>query len=89
MNIFIYLFEPTGHGLDEIEDSIEEALDGRGNVTGTGTGNSGANIDIEVTDESITPERALAIVRRSLRNFNLPPSTQIAIDGTRHGLMEV
>jgi hypothetical protein len=87
MNIFIYFFGPTGYGLDEIEDAIEAELRCRGEVTGAGTGQAGANIDIEITDKHITPEKALYMVRSALRDFNLPASTRIEIDDTKHGLV--
>ncbi|GLO63608.1 hypothetical protein MACH09_41160 [Vibrio sp. MACH09] len=50
MDVFIYFSERLSVGIDVIEDTLDEALDGIGEVTGTGTGEKGSNIDVEVED---------------------------------------
>lgn len=64
----------------EIEDSLDEALQlaGIGEVTGGGAGMSKANIDVEVTD----PTLGLALIRRILQDFSVPPSAVIRQNGS-------
>lgn len=85
MDAFIYFKEPTGYGLDELEDCLVDALGDTGEVTGTGTGETGANLDIEFFEE-IGESRALDILREALVTFKLPASTEVVIDGRRHKL---
>jgi len=66
MDLFVYTFEPLRHGLDDLEQAIDEALQGRGEVTGTGTGGKGSNIDVEITDQNMTPAHALSLIRSAL-----------------------
>lgn len=50
MEVFIYGVPDLGAPRDEIEDRIEEFLQGRGEVTGGGAGASGVNLDIEISE---------------------------------------
>jgi hypothetical protein len=63
---------------DEVEDSLQEALAaaGIGEVTGAGSGLGVSNLDVEVTDL----EEGLALVRKVLRDLEVPPSTTIYLD---------
>jgi hypothetical protein len=85
MDVFIYFKEPTGYGLDELEDALIDALGDRGEVTGTGTGEKGSNLDLEFFAE-IDESRALTLVREALAAFSLPASSEVVINGTRHKL---
>jgi hypothetical protein len=38
MDAFIYTSERLPCGIDELEDALDTALGGRGEITGTGTG---------------------------------------------------
>ena len=60
---------------DEVEDSLQEALAaaGIGEVTGAGSGLGVSNLDVEVTDL----EHGLALVRKVLRDLEVPPTTMI------------
>jgi hypothetical protein len=84
MDLFICFYERLNCGLDGIEEALDDALHGKGQVTGTGTGECGSNVDIEITDPSITPDTALRLVREALKRFAVPESTRIQIGGTRH-----
>ncbi|WP_035614375.1 hypothetical protein [Haloferula sp. BvORR071] len=85
MDAFIYFKEPMGYGLDELEDALTDALGNVGEVTGTGTGEMGANLDVEFFEE-IGESRALGILRQALAAFSLPSSSEVVIDGQRHKL---
>lgn len=78
MEIFIYfkLNPDTNIDRDELEDEIDEFLDGKGEVTGGGAGIDGANIDVELFDESIK-ERLL----ERLRELPFSEDTYYVIDG--------
>ena len=60
---------------DEVEDSLQQALAaaGIGEVTGAGSCLGVANLDVEVTDL----DAGLALVRKVLRDLEVPPSTMI------------
>ncbi|GEM_PF-2866130 len=71
MDIFIYSTTP-GVARDEIEDALEAAHEGVGEITGGGAGENGWNIDLCVSDCQKT-EEVLHVLRDVLR---------------RHGVME-
>lgn len=48
MDIFIYFSADSDVERDFVEERLEEILEGKGEVTGGGTGIDGANIDIEL-----------------------------------------
>ena len=85
MEAFIYLKEPTGYGLDELEDALTAALGTAGEVTGIGRGTMGTNLDVEFFEE-IGESRALSILREALAEFALPASAEIVIEGRNHRL---
>ena len=62
-------------GRDEVEDPLDEALQGAqlGEVSGGGSGSGSSNIDVELVDL----ERGLQLVRRVLRELGVAPSTVI------------
>jgi len=86
IDAFIYFKGPVGYGLDELEDALTHALGVAGEVTGTGGGEGGANLDIEFFEE-IGESRALHILREALVNFSLPDSSEVVIEGRRHNLL--
>ena len=88
MDVFIYTFESLSHGLDEIEDALDECLEDIGEVTGTGAGKSGSNFDIEINNDDIEPSEVLAILRNALRPFNLPKSSRVEIAGNEYLLIQ-
>lgn len=63
---------------DEVEDSLQEALAaaGIGEVTGAGSGFGVSNLDVEITDL----DAGLALVRKVLRDLEVPPSTMIYLN---------
>ena len=65
-------------GRDQIEDPLDEALSESdlGEVTGGGGGMGLMNIDVEV-DGGDQFAAALRLVRQTLRDLNVPPTTRI------------
>ena len=86
MDAFIYMNERLPCGMDELEDALESALGDRGEVTGSGTGRTGSNIDVFLRDNAVSEEQALLLIRRALANYGLPGTTRVVIDGTEHPL---
>ena len=84
MDIFVYIGVGSTSSRDEIEEAIDEILDGRGEVTGGGSGVNGSNIDIEIFDDNDT--KGIQEVKAVLRSFNLPSDTTIVINGERSNL---
>jgi hypothetical protein len=80
MDVFLYFTERLPCGLDELEDALDAALSNVGEVSGTGTGESGSNIDITIEDEDITKGQVAALIRSALSKYSLPSSSQMVID---------
>lgn len=70
MEIFIYSSTPLEDAKGEIEDAIEEALEGVCEVTGGGTGTEGWNIDLWVSDEQQERD-VLEVLRTVLMRFGV------------------
>lgn len=86
MNMFLYVRERTSIGLDEIEEAINAALQGVGEVTGSGTGVSGSNIDIEILDACVDVSSIVQLIRNALATFNLPHSSVLVAQGVEYRL---
>ncbi len=86
MDIFIYASPGFGRPRDEIEDAIENFLGPNGEVTGGGAGTSGANIDIEIHEDSEVSESTIEELRRILAEFNVPQNTVIVVGGVKHSI---
>ncbi len=75
-------------GLDELEDEIFGLIEGQGDVTGTGTGESGWNIDIEF--ESANSANFIIIsILKSFRRHGISDSVMFNIDGNRRTLADL
>ncbi len=85
MDIFIYFTPKLSTPKDEIEDALQECLGDRGEVTGSGIGDRGANIDVEVFD-SKHPQEVLDDVERVLKDLRVPRDTWLVVDGQRRNL---
>jgi len=83
MDVFLYFHERLSCGLDEIEDRVSDALGERGEVTGSGAGVSGSNIDVEITDDDVAEDEARKIIREAVAELNLPASSVVAINGRK------
>jgi len=79
MDVFIYF--PAGIDVekDVIEDTLDEAIGERGEVTGGGIGEMGMNIDLDVEDD-VTPEEILTVIRGALAELQAP-YTKIVVAG--------
>jgi hypothetical protein len=86
MHAFIYTFGRLPCGMDELEDALDTALGGRGEVTGAGTGPAGCNIDVFIEDGAMSEEQVLLLIRRALADHGLPGMTKVVIDGREHTL---
>lgn len=85
MEIYIYFIPNQETEIDELEDEIEELLDEKGEVTGSGIGSMGANIDIEIYDDEMN-RFSINEFLIGLRKLNFPDGTYYVCDGERHNL---
>lgn len=79
MDIYIYFGQVEDIG--DLEDRIDEVLGDRGEVTGSGIGVSGGNIDIELYDETM-----LEYFLDAIRELEFLTNTYYVIDGIRKAL---
>ncbi|GLO63611.1 hypothetical protein MACH09_41190 [Vibrio sp. MACH09] len=87
MDVFIYFSERLSVGIDVIEDTLEEALDGIGEVTGSGTGEKGSNIDVEVEDsEDVT--KVISLIKSVLKELSVPESTTLVVDNVEYRIVD-
>jgi hypothetical protein len=86
MDAFIYIVGGLPRRIDELEDALDSALGDRGEVTGSGTGQAGSNIDVLIKDGAMSGEQALLLIRQALAEFALPGTTRVVIDGTEYPL---
>ena len=87
-SIFIYGAERLPVGLDVLEDDIFDRIEGQGDVTGTGTGERGWNIDLGF--ESLSSLKF--VVRESkkvLQRYGVVNSVIFDINGTRYRFSEL
>ncbi|MFD4598976.1 hypothetical protein ACFWPQ_13185 [Streptomyces sp. NPDC058464] len=61
---------------DDVEDALNEALDGMGEVTGAGTGESGSNLDVEV-EESAEKDIVLSRIFTVMSELEIGDSVRI------------
>lgn len=81
MDAFIYLPRGLAVGLDEIEDLLDEAFGELGEVTGSGLGEMGSNLDVSIVDGAMSVEQALQKIRHVLTKITPPQSATVVIDG--------
>jgi hypothetical protein len=79
--IDIYLYIPPHDATnDAIERALEDCLGDRGEVTGSGAGAFGMNIDIAI-DRRSDLHAVVQDIRRVLKMHDVPRQTQIVVDG--------
>lgn len=61
--------------LDEIEEAVENALGEAGDVTGSGLGATGANVDVAFDPTKLSPGAALELVVAALRRVGVTRAT--------------
>ncbi len=81
MDVYIYLIEPCPCGIDELEDALAQALGDIGEVTGSGTGGAGSNIDVFIEDDALSDGQVLDLLREAIADYGIPGSTRVVIDG--------
>lgn len=82
MEAFVYISGRAGVAIDELEDAFDELLDGRGEVTGTGTGEKGSNIDLEIRDGELGVSEVVELCRSCLARLNVATPCEVNIDGS-------
>jgi hypothetical protein len=88
MDVFVYFDGKLDLDLDEIEDSLEKALSGIGEVIGSGLGEAGCNIDIKVNDAKVRPAVLIELIREAVQPLKLGGSGKIVVDGREYPLAE-
>lgn len=86
MEIFIYFPAIDPADRYDIEDYIDEVIEGEGEVTGGGTGfgDIGSNIDIEIYNEN--NKVTISKIKKVLLDLNMPRETYLVVDGTKESL---
>lgn len=84
MDVFIYFLDSTSLPLDGIEDALDDAFVGSGEVTGSGAGERGSNIDIEIMDDCMTTKEVKATIRECFERLGIVGPTKVVIDGVIH-----
>jgi len=72
----------TGIGLDVVEDELESALGEAGKVTGSGSGTTGSNIDLQL-DDRLPRDKALKLFREVLTLLGVKDA-RIVLDGREY-----
>ena len=75
-DLFIYSNLPLTCGRDVVEDAVDDAISGNGEVTGGGSGDAGWNVDVELFSADDTDAHVAAIVR-TLRELPVPNDTYL------------
>ena len=86
MEVFIYFHSSLPDSRDVFEDTIEERLSGKGEVTGGGSGNRGSNIDLRIYDDAADIPGLLTLLKGLLTELKAPPDTVVDIGGQRYRL---
>ena len=86
--LFVYGTEAFPTGLDELEDEIFCKIEGQGDVTGTGSGRNGWNIDIEFESKS-SANFILYTVIETLRNHGVGDSVTFDCGGRKEALINL
>jgi hypothetical protein len=79
MDVFVYFPPDIDLERDVIEDTLDDAIAERGEVTGGGIGDKGMNIDLDIEDD-VAPEEILKVIRTALAELQAP-YTKIVIAG--------
>ncbi|MDE7225004.1 MAG: hypothetical protein K2O34_14655 [Acetatifactor sp.] len=80
MYLYVYFKSfPEGGSLDELEDDLEKLLGENGEVTGSGVGASGGNIDIELFGK----ENILQDIESYLLSYGFDAETVLDVNGKR------
>jgi hypothetical protein len=87
VDVFIYFNERLPVGLDELEDALDAALGDIGEVTGTGVGESGSNLDLFLNDIDMTDDEIVGLIKRTLSAYKIPKSSEIVIGEKRFSLL--
>ena len=75
-DVFIYSKLRLSCGRDVIEDAVDDAISGIGEVTGGGTGATGWNVDVELAGDGDAAPHVDSIVR-VLRRLAVPNDTYV------------
>jgi hypothetical protein len=84
MIVLLYWDGRCSRAIDVLEDALDRALGEKGEVTGSGTGQAGGNVDLFIKDDAMSDGQVLLLIREALADDELPGSTWVVIDGRRH-----
>jgi hypothetical protein len=80
MDIFIYFSSKLTMSIDIIEEALDKLLNGNGEVTGTGTGESGSNVDIEIFESDVDEMEYIRFIKTTLQQLQVPQDTIIKFE---------
>lgn len=81
MEMFIYFPPQLGIPRDEIEDLLEEHLGQNGEVTGSGAGQTGSNLDLEIFGNA---HDHVERIKGLLRQAGVPAGTVIVVEDQQY-----
>ena len=70
-HVFLGFLGPIDAALGDIEDLLDEVLVGRGEVSGSGTGQTGSNVDLAINDD-VSTEEITSIIEECCRSLKIP-----------------
>lgn len=85
--IDIYSSQPLDYARGNLEDDLDEFLNGYGETCGGGGGERGWNIDLEINDDEDLGEWVQAVVT-FLRGLKVPPDTYLKTENARYSVYE-
>ena len=83
-DVFVYFEDEVALALSDLEDAFSCAFSGIGRVTGTGAGQDGGNVDIEIRDGALTVAEIKTIVGKVMRDLGFTSKVEIDVDGEQH-----
>ena len=80
MFVDVYIEGATNIARDELEDELENAIQGLGEVVGGGSGVKGVNVDLEISDE-IAETEIVERIKKVIQDLGIRNDAHLRIDG--------